>query len=202
MHAHDPLGANRRATPGADVRWRQVVVVSVVAGGVAGLGSGLPDVARAANRVGTSVSSSRSAVSSLPTRSVASAGSTHYATFAFARGNLEATVSPNCTPVPGDVTIFQEADYLASLGLTGESDVSPGMIQQSANGCTGTNYTLSWDQLAQLHASNDWEVTVRGNALDAAASPAQQYADSCGLLPGVAAEGFPEASSYYACRAG
>ncbi|MDX6522930.1 MAG: hypothetical protein QOI17_443 [Gaiellales bacterium] len=122
-----------------------------------------------------------------------------YVTIMFSRAQVEGVTSPNCTPMPNSVPIWQVAQDLAAQGYPATEAVSTSLEADTGETCnTNGDLTLSWDDLRQLQSQYGWDAIPRGNQDDRSATAAQQYADSCALLPTFYGEGFANAWSMYA----
>jgi len=133
----------------------------------------------------------------------ADAATPTYVTIMFSRAQYEGVVSPNCTPVPNAVTIWQVAQDLASHGYAATEAVSTSLEAETGERCNANgDLTLGWSDLRTLQSQYGWTITVRGNGDDRTLSVAQQTADSCDLLPTFVSEGFNDAWSMYSYYGG
>jgi hypothetical protein len=127
------------------------------------------------------------------------AGAQSYVTIMFSRGQVQGVTAPSCTPMPNGVTIWQVAADLAARGYPATEAISTSLVADTTEQCNSNgDRTLSWDDLHTLQTTYGWDVIPRGNTEDINASPDQQYADSCALLPTFYSEGFPKAWAMYA----
>ena len=102
----------------------------------------------------------------------------------FSRAQYEGVVAPNCTAVPGAVTIWQVAQDLASHGYAATEAASTSLEAETGERCNANgDLTLGWSDLRTLQSQYGWTITARGNGDDRTLSTAQQTADSCDLLP-------------------
>jgi hypothetical protein len=133
----------------------------------------------------------------------ADAATPTYVTIMFSRAQYEGVVSPNCTAVPGAVTIWQVAQDLASHGYAATEAASTSLEAETGERCNANgDLTLGWSDLRTLQSQYGWTITPRGNGDDRTLSTAQQTADSCDLLPTFASEGFNDAWSMYSYYGG
>jgi hypothetical protein len=122
-----------------------------------------------------------------------------YVTIMFSRAQVEGVTSPNCTPMPNSVPIWQVAQDLAAHGYPATEAVSTSLEADTGERCNSNgDLTLSWDDLRQLQSQYGWDAIPRGNQDDRSATASQQYADSCALLPTFYDEGFAKAWGMYA----
>ena len=132
----------------------------------------------------------------------ADAATPTYVTLMFSRAQYEGVVSPNCTAVPGAVTIWQVA---RTWPRTATPPPGGQHLAEAATGerCNANgDLTLGWSDLRTLQSQYGWTITPRGNGDDRTLSTAQQTADSCDLLPTFASEGFNDAWSMYSYYGG